>query len=171
MKLKIILSILVVIITTSPLYSQVQTIYVSTKGNDRFSGGEKRPLQSLNSAILKAQQFTDSVRIVLKPGEHRTTSSIVVKQGSWTSLEIVGEDGAKVSGDIVVKPSMIKSVKDRSIYDRLQPQVRDKIKVILKWLGTHTCTHAQTHKATTDTFRLSFTDKLPTHLHGVCERV
>ena len=119
-----------VIITFLPLYSQMQTLYVSTKGNDKAVGDQNHPLKNINTAVLKAKQFSDNVKIVLQSGEHRTTKSIVVEQGSWSSLEIVGETGAKISGDIVVKSSMIKPVKSKDIYDRLQPDVRDKIQVI-----------------------------------------
>ena len=132
--MKLILSILMVMAMAMslplPLYSQVQTIYVSPKGDDRSVGDEKHPLKSINSAISKASQLPDSIRIVLKSGEHRTLNSIVVRQGAWSSLEIVGEDGAKVSGDIVVKSSMIKSVKDKDIVSRLQPDVRGQVRVI-----------------------------------------
>lgn len=111
-------------------YAQQSSIYVSTKGSDNSKGTKKSPLKTVSAAVKKAETLSGDVKIILSSAEHRTPKTIEISKGKWSSLEIKGDVGAKISGDLFLDKSMAVNVTDSEIVARLRPEVRRKVKVI-----------------------------------------
>ncbi len=65
--------------------AQERTLYISPDGYDEWPGTEARPLKSLEGARDKIRElkesitFTDTIRILVKPGQYRLMNSFVLK--------------------------------------------------------------------------------------------
>lgn len=112
-------------------YSQhSKEIFISTEGSDRARGGERSPLKTIQAAISKASTHDGDVKIIVKEGNYRTDKTIEITQGEWNSLELIGGGKASISGDVELKISDLKPVTDSEVLKRLQPQVREKVRVL-----------------------------------------
>lgn len=108
------------------------TFYVSPKGKDTNQGTINSPLKNIQSAVNKAKAQAGNVEIVLKGGNYQLDKTIEISNGNWDALTILSANNEKVfvSGDKIVPLKSARKIKDKSILERLQPQVRDQVYVV-----------------------------------------
>jgi hypothetical protein len=83
----------------------------------------------IQHAINKAADIKGDVVIELSGGEYRSSRTIEIVRGEWSSLTIRNKAGDEVSisGDAVVPMRDVRRVTDKKISERLQEGVRDRI--------------------------------------------
>lgn len=111
--------------------ANVTTIYVSPKGNDSAEGTLEHPVKSIKTALdrIKETNSFQAAEIILRAGLYEQTATIEINRDnilirSYQDEEVVISGGTQISG------KHLKSVKDRSVLDLLQPQVRKLVKEI-----------------------------------------
>lgn len=119
----------------SAAFSVAQTrIYVSVTGNDAAKGDRKSPLKTIQAAVSTVQDRETDVEVVVLPGNYYLDKTIEITDSSFhgRSLTILAAEPGTVSvrGGMKLSPAMARKVTDREVRNRLQPQVRDSVRVI-----------------------------------------
>lgn len=137
---KIILWSLICVIAFACRDASALSFYVSTNGNDAYSGGESRPFATLERARDEIRKLKvtktmpkDGVTVFVSEGTYRFSKSLILgTQDSGTkSAPIIweAEAGEKVrlSGGQMLPADIFQPVKDEKILMRLDAAVRNKI--------------------------------------------
>ncbi|MGM9701000.1 MAG: right-handed parallel beta-helix repeat-containing protein [Prevotella sp.] len=108
-----------------------QQIHVSPNGNDKQAGTFSRPLRTLQAALAKARKVNPKyeVEILLHEGSYEITSTLVINRNR-TTIKAYGNDAVSVSGGRYIAPAHLKPVTHPAILQRLQPQVRNRVREI-----------------------------------------
>ena len=113
------------------------TFYVSPKGNDSAEGTLSHPLKSIQTALerIKETNSPQSAEIILRAGTYEQTATIEINRDN-ISIHPYQDERVIISGGTQIAGKHFKSVKDQSVLNLLQPQVKKLVKEIdLKKLG------------------------------------
>lgn len=114
------------------------SIFVSTKGNDNSTGSFSNPFKSLQAAVNTANIINSNtpVTIFLRSGRYELKETVEINQRGNITICPYQNESVYVSGGRKISPRNLKKIKERSIKNRLQPQVRECIREIdFKRLG------------------------------------
>lgn len=120
-------------IPTLVFAQQSAEFFVSPKGNDKSPGTEQRPWKTVANAIKKVQAFRTEnpgikVQLYFRDGAYPVEEMLSLSgNGSEAPLELVAYPGETpvLTGDVRIK--RWKQVTDRTVLNRLAPEVRGKI--------------------------------------------
>ncbi len=120
-------------IPTLVFAQQLAEFFVSPKGNDKSPGTEQRPWKTVANAIKKVQAFRTEnpgikVQLYFRDGAYPVEEMLSLSgNGSEAPLELVAYPGETpvLTGDVRIK--RWKQVTDRTVLNRLAPEVRGKI--------------------------------------------
>lgn len=113
------------------------TFYVSPKGNDSAEGTLSHPLKSIQTALerIKETNSPQSAEIILRAGTYEQAATIEINRDN-ISIHPYQDERVIISGGTQIAGKHLKSVKDQSVLNLLQPQVKKLVKEIdLKKLG------------------------------------
>lgn len=131
MPIKTLIALFLLLLALGKSNAQEYKIYVSPKGNDFAQGTIKAPLKTLQAALQKMKDGGNISKgeIILREGTYELNSTVEVHVSNVTIHPFENEK-VILSGGKQLPAKNLKKVKDTAILDRLQPQVRDKVKVI-----------------------------------------
>ena len=106
-------------------------IHVSPDGNDRHAGTISRSLRTLQAALAKARKVNPKyeVEILLHQGSYELATTLEIHR-SRTTIKAYGDDAVSVSGGRYIAPAHLKPVTNPAVLQRLQPQVRNRVREI-----------------------------------------
>ena len=121
--------ILVLTVFFTSMLSAQTTFHVSPRGSDQGKGTAAMPFRTIQRAVNAAKIEKGEVNIVLQEGQYAVARTIEINGGNWQRLTIAAQDGKKVSvsGDYAVPLKSVQKITEKSIKERLQPQVRDSV--------------------------------------------
>lgn len=108
-----------------------QTLVVSPGGSDRAQGTPGKPFRTLERALAEAARYSqDTVEILLRGGTYPLKQTVEID--GLRNLTVAPYEGEPVSftGSCSVAPHRLRKVTDPAIRERLQPGVRDRVRVI-----------------------------------------
>lgn len=110
---------------------KARQLHVSPQGNDRNAGTVSRPLRTLQAALAKARKVNPAyeVEILLHEGSYELDATVVVDRNR-TTIRAYGNDAVSVSGGRHIAPAHLKLVSNPDLAQRLQPQVRNRVREI-----------------------------------------
>lgn len=106
-------------------------LYVSPQGKDNASGTLEQPLRTIRTALLKtgAIDRNTPVKIILREGTYEQDATLVIDRDNVSILSYEGEK-AIISGGKRLSPKQLKKVTAKDAWERIQPQVRERIREI-----------------------------------------
>jgi len=106
-------------------------LYVSPKGDDRNIGTVSHPLRTIKTALERAGEIDAGrkVEVVLRSGTYEISTTLEVKRNHVLIHPYQGEP-VIISGGKSVPRNCLRPVKEKSVLDRLQPQVRSLVREI-----------------------------------------
>ena len=115
-------------------------LYVSPQGKDNASGTLEQPLRTIRTALLKtgAIDRNTPVKIILREGTYEQDATLVIDRDNVSILSYEGEK-AIISGGKRLSPKQLKKVTAKDAWERIQPQVRERIREIGITAGRCTC--------------------------------
>lgn len=125
---------------TSLLVEAQTQLYVSKQGKTKNTGTIAAPFKNLSEAIDKAYTLaSDTVVIFMRQGVYDIDKTIEINS-SWKGKHLIirayQDETVSISGGKAIQFKHLGKVKDKSVYQRLQPEYRDVIREIdLKALG------------------------------------
>ena len=111
--------------------SRHSVIYVSPKGNDHASGTLKQPLRSIRAALERIQGTDEKqqAEIILREGTYEQDATLVINRDN-VCLHPYKDEKVILSGGKRLSPKQLKKVKEKTAWERIQPQVREQIREI-----------------------------------------
>ena len=106
-------------------------IYVSPKGNDHASGTLQQPLRSIRAALERIQGADEKqqAEIILREGTYEQDATLVINRDN-VCLHPYKDEKVILSGGKRLSPKQLKKVKEKTAWERIQPQVRERIREI-----------------------------------------
>lgn len=110
--------------------AQDLTLYVSPNGHDNAQGTLTHPLKHIQTALNKIKESNpDKSEIVLRAGTYELQSTLEIVTNN-ISIHPYQNEQVTISGGRHLPAKALKRIKAPDILQRLQPQVRDKVKEI-----------------------------------------
>lgn len=112
-------------------------LYVSPKGHDKNIGTLSHPLETIGAALRKAKDIDphQKVEVALREGVYEIDATLEVNRGNL-SIRPYQDEKVVISGGVRIAGKQLKAVKEQSVLNLLQPQVRKVVREIdLKKLG------------------------------------
>lgn len=116
-------------------------LFVSPRGNDANQGTIGKPMRTIGAAIQRAEemQTDEEIEILLRQGCYEQSRTLEIGGNGKTNKLVIRpyqEEEVSISGGKKLPLKRLKSVTDRKLLLRLQPQVRKLIREIdLKAMG------------------------------------
>lgn len=108
-----------------------KTFFVSPSGSDRADGTLARPFRTLEHALTQAARWPeDTIDIRLRQGVYPLPQTVEITGRHNLTIAPYRQERVSFTGSRTVRPSRVQSVTDPAIRTRLQPEVRDRVRVI-----------------------------------------
>lgn len=106
-------------------------LYVSPKGDDRNIGTMSYPLRTIEAALEKVKEIDadQKVEVLLRSGIYEIDATLEVSRDN-ISIRSYKDETVIVSGGKCISRKYLKPIKEKTVLNRLQPQVRHLVKEI-----------------------------------------
>lgn len=131
MEIKKIILVTLLILSAIGISAENVTFYVSPKGSDSAKGTLEHPLKTIQTALDRIKEIDPfrMAEIILRAGVYEQTSTIEVDRDNILIRPYENEK-VVISGGRHIAKKYLKPVRDKSVLNCLQPQVRKQIKEI-----------------------------------------
>lgn len=107
-----------------------QTLIVSPRGNDSGDGTLRKPFRTVERALQAASRNGDTIDILLRGGTYPLRQTVEVTGLKHVTLAPYGGENVSFVGGYAVKASQLQKVTNPAVRERLQPEVRDRVREI-----------------------------------------